>query len=250
MKIRSLIVEDILLAAKNLELLVKKFNTLEIIGISTNKEDAITKINFYNPDLIFMDIQLGGTSGFEILDICRGKYKYVCFTTAYNEYALNSYKYNSIHYILKPVTESSIKELLNKLDAYNTTEIGSKEIMQNPSPIQHEIGTPQKSNKYFFSENKTWKSIEITEIIYMVADRSYCSIKTIDKKYRISKNLMHMNLVVNDFEQFLRVHRSYIINIHYVKEMLKSKNIIIMVDGTKIPVSINEKFELYKKLGL
>src|SRR5512135_1812711 len=114
---KALIVDDERLARAELKRLLLPFKDIEIIGEAVNAEDAITKIAELNPDLIFLDIQMPGKNGFEMLEELDSV-PTVVFTTAYDEYALKAFEYNAMDYLLKPIEpkrlEDTVKRLLEK----------------------------------------------------------------------------------------------------------------------------------------
>merc|ERR1712137_60650 len=106
---RALIVDDERLARKELTNLLQEFQEIEIVGEAVNAEDAEEKINSLKPDLLFLDIQMPGKTGFELLE-SLDSVPDVVFTTAYDEYALKAFDYNAMDYLLKPIEPDRLKE--------------------------------------------------------------------------------------------------------------------------------------------
>jgi two-component system LytT family response regulator len=113
-KMKALIVDDERLARTELKRLLTPFKDIQTVGEAVNAEDAIEKINELKPDLIFLDIQMPGKSGFEMLEELDAV-PIVVFTTAYDEYALKAFEYNALDYLLKPIEPKRLEETINKL---------------------------------------------------------------------------------------------------------------------------------------
>ncbi|HSL90380.1 MAG TPA: response regulator, partial [Ignavibacteriaceae bacterium] len=111
---KALIVDDERLARTELRRLLTPFSELEIVGEAANAEEAKQKIDELNPDLVFLDIQMPGKSGFELLEELDSVPKIV-FTTAYDEYALKAFEYNALDYLLKPIEPNRLEETVRKL---------------------------------------------------------------------------------------------------------------------------------------
>src|SRR5210317_1229816 len=111
---RAIIVDDERLARKELNNLLKDHHEIEIVGEAVNVDDAYQKVNELNPDLLFLDIQMPGKTGFELLEMLEAVPK-VIFTTAYDEYALKAFEVNALDYLLKPIQPERLAESIKKL---------------------------------------------------------------------------------------------------------------------------------------
>ena len=111
---KTLIVDDERLARKELNSLLAEFTEIEVIGEAVNADEAYDKINELNPELIFLDIQMPGKTGFELLESLE-KVPKVIFTTAYDQFALKAFEYNALDYLLKPIDSERLANAINKL---------------------------------------------------------------------------------------------------------------------------------------
>src|SRR3990172_4431002 len=118
---KALIVDDERLARVELKRLLSPYKEINVVGEAVNADDAITKINDLNPDLIFLDIQMPGKNGFELLEDLD-KVPTVIFTTAYDEYALKAFEYNAMDYLLKPIEPKRLEDTVKKLIEKNRKE--------------------------------------------------------------------------------------------------------------------------------
>lgn len=249
----TLIIEDNLYALESLSILVSQFPEFEIKGRSSTKDDAINKIKFYKPEVLFMDIHLGQHTGFEILEECKGDYKFVILTTSYDEYALKSYEYEIVNYVMKPVTKDSIRKSLDKilhLDNYKINSSNNK--IDNEIPNESNVKKEKNTNdSFFYYDNKQWKTINYNQVMYIKGEQSYCSIYTSDFSVKLSKNLKTITEQFHEHTNFIRVHKSYTVNINYIKVVKKGiKPSIILHNDIEIPVSILEKETLFNLLGI
>src|SRR3970282_378421 len=122
---KALIVDDERLARVELKRLLTPFKEIKVVGEAVNAEDALTKISELNPELIFLDIQMPGKNGFELLEELDSV-PTVVFTTAYDEYALKAFEYNAMDYLLKPIEPQRLEETIKKLVEKDKREIVSQ----------------------------------------------------------------------------------------------------------------------------
>ena len=236
MKFKTVIIEDEILARKRLKLLLKKHEEMiEIIAEAKNGKEGLEIINTYKPDLIFLDIQMPGLTGFEMLQHLD-EIPLVIFTTAYDEYALQAFETNTIDYLLKPIAPERLEKAIQKLQ-----QMGSNELQIDDQLLDFisKISQPKIS----FVKVKTGsiiKLIKFSKICYLNSEEKYTFLHTFDKKYILSDSL-------NEFEkklpaQFKRIHRACIINLDYVKEIVNlsiNKSIVVLQDkqNTELPIS-------------
>jgi two-component system LytT family response regulator len=115
--IRAMIIDDERLARQELRSLVEQMEGVQLVAESGKPEEALNLIDRENPDLIFLDIQMPGLTGFELLDEIEGKAPEVIFVTAYDEYALKAFEVNALDYLMKPVEEQRLKDAVKKVTA-------------------------------------------------------------------------------------------------------------------------------------
>jgi two-component system LytT family response regulator len=250
MKITAFIVEDISHSIKTLEILLQKYDEIELVGFATNAEEAIEKIKVLKPDVLFMDIKLGKDSGFTVLDQTKGFYKFVIFTTAYSEYSLSAFHYQTLHYLLKPIDidmlDKAVDKVINFFEATSNTVNPYDEINKLNLILNNKNG-----KTIFVPEKNSWLAINTDQILYVKAEASYSYINTLVKNIKVSKNLSAMEKMLEGQDHFFRVHRSYIINTLYIKSLKKGNDSSIeLINGENIPISQNEKNVFFTKLGV
>src|SRR6218665_2431458 len=107
---KALIIDDERLARNELRRLLENFPKINIVGEAANAEEALNQIDELQPDLLFLDIQMPGKNGFELLEAIEGKVPEVIFTTAYDEYALKAFEFNALDYLMKPIDSGMLAE--------------------------------------------------------------------------------------------------------------------------------------------
>lgn len=246
MKIRTVIIEDIQSYIETLKIMLEAYPEIEIVATASNKVNAIEIIKKYTPDLVFMDIQLGKNSGFEVLDECDDYYKKVIFITSYNEFALKGYNYRAIYYLLKPFSEEALSIAISKTKIFFETAANLIDIRNAVFKINN-----LKSNKIFFPDKNVHHSIEVDSIIYIESDAAYSDIFTLTRNIKVSKNLSMMEKLLNNYSEFIRIHRSYLINKNHIINLKRgNESSVYLTNGYILPVSNNEKAELFTQLGI
>jgi len=199
---KSIIVDDEELAREDLKVLLKDFSEIEIIGESETVEETKALIKKLDPDLIFLDIQMPGKSGFDLLEELQINAK-IIFVTAYNEYAIRAFEVNAQDYLLKPVNKERLSLALERMK----TEQESEDDFQTKLEINDSI---------FLMVNNHYQFVKIGSIIKITSAGNYSEIYTSSKL----KGLVLRSL--KDWEAklpgnyFVRIHRNAIINLEYV----------------------------------
>jgi len=257
MKINTLIIDDESLARQRLINLVNDVPELKLIGECSTGKEAISTINKLEPDVIFLDIQMKDLTGFDVLQkINVEKKPLIVFVTAYNEYALKAFDFFAFDYLLKPYKdERFFKSVKNIIDFANNknyspfeTKINDllKYIKTNNAPsVNYSEKLPIKlGNKISF--------INVNDIKYIVASSYYAEIYTDDKKYLLRESLSNL-IETLDENKFIRVHRSTIINLKEISELVNSNYSEVdvkMKDKKMFRVSKSYKKIFLSKMGL
>jgi len=198
---------------------------------------AIEQINSNKPDFVFLDIEMPNYSGFELLDFFGEIDFEVVFVTAYSKYAIRAFEVSAVDYLLKPLQidrlEAAIKKVEEKLTLKNSAErINTfKENIQSSRLTK--IVLPIANNHQF---------IEIKNIVSIEAARAYCHLNLLDgRKILVSKSLSHFEEILSSHIQFVRVHRSFLINLHYVKHYSKKEQQVELINQLFVRISRERK---------
>ena len=258
MKITSLIIDDEILARKRLRNLLKETPEVSILGECSSGKQSIEMITKLNPQLIFLDIQMKDMTGFDVLNALKTETKpLVIFVTAYDKYAIKGFDYFAFDYLLKPFRDERFFQSLEKVSNYiknnRSNELETKlegllNYINNPKTPTKET-TVQKlpiklGNKVHF--------INTPNIKYIEASGYYAEIQTDEKQYLLRESLSNLIIKLNKAE-FIRIHRSTIINLDYLQELVHSNYNeldVKMKDGKLFRISKSYKKELFSKLGL
>ncbi len=233
---KALIIDDEIKARILLNTILNEYcDDVKVVGFSESVDEALILIQNLNPDIVFLDIELKGETGFDLLDKLDHKYNFkLIFVTAYKEYAIDAIKSRAFDYILKPI---QIDELIK------TIEKVKYELIKAP-----EISEVKKTTLYVKGDSYI---IEQKNIIYIEADGRYSNIH-ISKENKCFLQTKNIGLFESelDSELFIRVHKSYLINKNYIESFHRITNTIILKTQKKIPVSrrkISELINLFQK---
>ncbi len=235
-KIRIIIIDDEALARQITKNYLNKRDDIEIIAECSNGFDAIKKINELKPDLIFLDIQMPKLTGFEMLELIENP-PVIIFTTAYDHFAIKAFEVNAIDYLLKPFSEERFNAALDKAIA----QLGDR-FRQN-SAIENIIKT--NDEKIEFLERVVIKDgskitvIPVEEIKWIEAQDDYVLINSEKGRFLKQKTMKYFETHLNE-NQFVRVHRSYIINLDFIQHLEQTETEsyrLVLKNGKEIPVS-------------
>ena len=208
---------------------LKDYSNLVLLSEVNNGVDAITEINRFKPDLVFLDIQMPGKTGFEVLAHLE-EIPQIIFSTAYDQYALQAFEVHAVDYLLKPYTKERFAMAIAKLES------GSMDVSSlAQSVIMDKEDYPQR---VLVQQNKKLITIAVTDIIWIEAYGDYSKLHTVNTTFISNYGITDLEQKLNP-NAFLRVHRSSIINLEGVKELHKygKSYDITMLNGDKVRVS-------------
>lgn len=242
--IKAVIVDDEPSAGEVLEILIKKYTShIQICEVCTKIPQAIEAIEKHKPGIIFLDIELGSGSGFEILEHFSELKSRVVFVTAYEHYAVKAIKHNAFDYILKPILPEELKQTIDK--------IFEDELENNPYPNIDELlkQLTNTNNKIAINTRKGMEYFKEDDIVIIQGQGSYSKLYlTNDKESLVTKKLKDFEEKIN-MNIFLRVHKSYIINLKHIVGVLKEDGgYVEMNNKKKIPISNTYKVETLKRI--
>lgn len=242
--LKIVIIDDEKNALEALEWKLKKYvENISIIACQSPLK-GIETINITKPDLVFLDIQMPEMDGFTLLENVNFKEFKLIFTTAHDEFALKAIKVSAIDYLLKPVDKDELITAVEKARLTSTIVLENKlqNLLSSLNKQVHKINISADGKIYLLEQD---------DVVMLKSDKSYTTIYLKDESQIIvSKTLKEVEKKF-DFNQFYRVHNSYLINTNHVKEYLKSfGGELIMSNGLTASISRNKKTELLNKLSL
>jgi len=206
---KALIIDDERLARKELRSLLNRFHEIEIIDECSNAEEAKIAIELHRPDLIFLDIQMPGKNGFELLNDLDRAPK-VIFVTAYDEYAIKAFEVNALDYLLKPVNPDRLEEAINKLMRQK----------HEPAPVQEEMidGLRNKlfeDDQIFLKDGEKCWFVTLKDVRMFESEGNYVRVYFNEYRPLILKSLNALEDKL-DPKVFFRANRKFIINLKWV----------------------------------
>ena len=247
--IKAIIVDDEINARENLRYLIENFcPNIQILDEAENVDEAITFIEKHKPQLVFLDIEMPQKNGFELIKHYDSIDFHIVFVTAYDQYAIKAFEVTAVDYLLKPIAIDRLKEAINKVSQQE-----EQRNLSNRYEALKENTKHKKIKKLSIPYKSDYVIIPVENIIVIEADRMYSSLhisdKTIDKKYVYAKKLRHFEDIFSELSNFMRIHRSWLINTDYIKSYSKKDKEILLQNDMKIPVSKSHKDKLEKLLG-
>jgi two-component system response regulator LytT len=257
MKISALIVDDEQPARDELAYLLRNFPDVEIVGQGKNGVEAVSLVRDLSPDLVFLDVQMPGLDGFGVIKKLldrNARLPYFVFVTAYDHYAVRAFEVNAVDYLLKPIERNRLEKALQRVRGMVEA---SEKAFQKLDRLVHMIEERPagQSSKLVVKSGNRMVLVDSSDIIYATIEDGVIRIVTRDldgqSNFRTVEELQN-NL---DPNTFWRVHRSYIVNINRIKEVVpwfKSSYQLKMQDrqGTEIPVSRAQTRKLRELLNL
>ncbi|WP_303319175.1 LytTR family DNA-binding domain-containing protein [Flavivirga abyssicola] len=247
--LKCIVIDDEKKDRENIRLLLNLYcPQVEVIGEAYDKMSILEMLSTSKPDLVFLDIQLGAISIFEILNELDTINFNIIFVTAHDEYALKGYQYNAIDYILKPINPKHLIKAINKALDIKKKQISKNDIINDFKEFYSKtIEIPKIS----ITDSKGVRMVKAIDILYCMSDGNYTTLIMMDEsEIVISKNLKHFESKLTIYN-FLRIHKSYLINLNHIDLLMKEQGgSVIMKNGKSLPVSRNSKKELYKKLNI
>jgi two-component system LytT family response regulator len=232
--------------ATNKCLLEEYFPEIQLVGEADSVDGACSLIREMNPQLLLLDIEIKGGTGFQLLQKLKPYSFKVVFITGFNEYAIKAIKFHAIDYVLKPVNvvefEQAVRSALEMIEKSMKTAESSELFLGNVQ--QH--NSPQK---IILRTTEALHLINIADILFAKSDNSYTTFYLqCGQKIMVSKGINFYEDILSEHD-FFRPHQSYIVNLHHVKRLDKSDGGFVIMDSkNEIPVSIRRKKALLEYL--
>ncbi len=257
MKITTLVVDDEQPARDELVFLLKEFPDIEIVGQGRNGLEAVNMIRDLQPQLVFLDVQMPGLDGIGVIKkLVEKKIRLplVIFATAYDHYAVQAFEVNAVDYLLKPFARSRLEKAIGKTSRILSTAEATREKLDRLVQMIEERPAPQKAKLMVKSGGRLFL-VDSDDVVYASIEDGVISIATRDMEGESNFRTVEELQNVLDPNQFWRVHRSYLVNINCIKEVVpwfKSSYQLRMDDRkqTEIPVSRAQTKKLREMLNL
>ena len=247
---KVLIVDDEFLARKLLQGYVEKIPDLELVGSCPNAFEAFKIIKQQPIDILLLDIHMPDLNGLDFARTCK-EVPAIIFTTAYSEYALESYEVSAVDYLLKPIALPRFMEAVQKARVRLSTLNPAAEGEDSPTPTETKpvTSTPEQEdkNENFLLVKADYKLYKINydDLLYIEGQHEYVSFYTKEKRITALYALKTLEEIL-PANRFIRVHKSYIVSINHIREI---EQLSVSIDDVKIPVGGIYREALLKRLG-
>jgi two-component system, LytTR family, response regulator len=246
--IKTILIDDEPLARMIVTEYLSAYPEIKILQECNDGFEGVKAIAQHKPDLIFLDIQMPKINGFEMLELIDQPPS-VIFTTAFDEYAIKAFEAHAIDYLLKPFSKDRFDKAIQKwLSQHNQ----GGEVVNKTAPLQEEVKQPEERNRVVVKEGGNIRIIPVNEIQYIEAYDDYVKIYTAKEMF-LKKKTMSFYEQSLDSSQFVRVHRSYLLQLSQltrIEPMEKDTHIALLKSGAKIPLSKTGYAKLKTVLGL
>ena len=241
---RAIIIDDERLARAELKKLLQDFPEIEVIDEAANAEEGISKIDSLNPELVFLDIQMPGKTGFDMLSELE-RAPYVIFTTAYDEYALKAFEVNALDYLLKPVEPKRLADAIQKL---HLTE--QKENRHGTENVNNSLLS--ESDQVFVKDGERCWFVKLNEIRLFESVGNYAKVYFASNKPLILKSLNALEERLDE-KMFFRANRKHIVNLRLIDKIEPYFNgglLLELKGGEKIEVSRRQTVKFKEMMSL
>ncbi len=238
---KAIIVDDERLARTELQRLLAPFKEIQIVDEAVNADDAIEKIYKHQPDLIFLDIQMPGKTGFDMLEELDNV-PYVIFTTAYDEYALKAFEVNALDYLLKPIEPARLEEAIKRV-----LERFRKEDYPEPKST-----ILRADDQVFVKDGEKCWFVKLEEVRLLESEGNYVRLFFHDHKPLILRTLNYLDERL-DPKTFFRANRKHIVNLKWVENIepwLNGGLLVKLKGGQKIEISRRQSIKFKDLLSL
>lgn len=251
--LKAIIVDDERSGREVLKSLLEKHfsDRIEVTALCKDVDEGITALQSNSPDLVFLDIEMPGESGFELIEKINPLNASIVFVTAYNEHAIKAFQVGAVDYLVKPMQVVDLERAITRIEKIRVTGriLTQQELLQK---LQQEIFQklaspfPDAHSKIAVSSFDGLTLLEINDITRCEASNNYTLVFTSEKKHIISRGFKDVEVSLCSYN-FLRVHKSHLVNLRKVIKYRK-EGFLMMEDCTKIPVGRFFKDELEKRL--
>jgi two-component system LytT family response regulator len=221
--------------------------SIEVVESCHSAKEGIMAIKKFNPDLVFLDVEMPWMNGFEMLEVLGDVNFSIIFTTAHDEFAAKAFRISAVDYLLKPIDANDLKAAVLKVE--KKMEEGSS--VQHISNLLRNMRQPGGEQKIALPQREGYEFVEVSSIVYLTAEGAYTKVYIQDKKTMlISRTLGDVEELL-PAEIFQRIHHSTLVNVSYISQFLRTDGgYVVLKNGEKLSVSKAKRELLMARLGL
>ncbi|MDE3200177.1 MAG: response regulator transcription factor [Acidobacteriota bacterium] len=249
---RTVIADDESLAREKLKMLLNGESDVEIVGESATGPETVELVRGSHPELLFLDIRMPGMDGFDIYEVLSrdvdGVLPKIIFTTAYDSYAIRAFEINAVDYLLKPFSAERLHSAVERVRQNHGEIAGAGDSVLREAGGG---GSTQFIQRIVFKSRGKILFLPVMDLRCIAAEENYVRLVTENESYLLRETMSRMELKL-DPDQFLRVHRSFMVNIAFVKEIRTEKHgelVVLLDNGAKVPMSRSYKSRLNELLS-
>lgn len=244
--IRAIIIDDEHYCVEVLSTLLKKYcPEVTVSATCSSGEEGLKAIHEYQPDLVFLDVEMPRMNGFQLLESLPEINFDLVFTTSYDQYAIKAIRFSALDYLLKPIDREELQKAVNKAGKRQSGSIN-----QQLQLLLQKINQPAtRVNKVAMPTMEGLQMINVADIISCASDSNYTILHLKDKqKLVVSRTLKEIEEILEE-HSFIRVHHSYMVNLNEVTKYIRGEGgYLVMSDGSHIDVSRSRKDSVVKRL--
>jgi two-component system LytT family response regulator len=247
--IRAVIADDEVLARQKIRQLLRQDTDIEIVGESASALETIELVRATTPELLFLDIRMPGMDGFDVVGALSSQEEVppprVIFTTAYDQYAVRAFEVNAVDYLLKPFTYERLKSAIQRArEQFRAKEESAVQLNGTHRPAN------LYTNRIIFKSRGRILFLPVSDIRWIGAEGNYVRLCTGTENHLLRETMAHLEQRL-DPRGFLRVHRSFIVNLKYVKEVRRQTNgdsVVILDNGEQVAMGRSYRTVLWEHL--
>lgn len=209
---KALIIDDERLARNELKRLLENFPKVNIVGEASNADEAMVMIDELKPDLLFLDIQMPGKTGFDLLSALENDVPDVIFTTAYDEYAIKAFEFNALDYLLKPIELHRLSEAIQKVENEIISQSEKRDTSKDTNKVLGE------TDQVFVKDGEKCWFVRLGKVRVFESIGNYVRLYFDDQKPLVLKSLNALEDRL-DPKTYFRANRKHIINLHFIEKI-------------------------------
>ena len=241
---KAIIIDDEPLARSLVKEYLQAYKNIELVEECNDGFEGVKAIQQYNPDVIFLDIQMPKINGFEMLELIDNP-PHVIFTTAFEEYAVKAFETYALDYLLKPFSKDRFDKCIQKL-------LQQKNSLKTEALLETAAQSPVQNNRIVVKDGVKIKIIPVGQVQYLEAADDYVKIHVNEGSFLKKKTMQYFEQLLQP-HHFVRVHRSFIINTQLITRIdpyEKESHLVLLTSGAKLPVSKAGYLKLKEMLGI
>jgi two-component system, LytTR family, response regulator len=227
-------------------MLARKFPEIDLREMATNVPDGLALVKRVRPQLLFLDVEMGEQTGFDLLAQLSEEKPHIIFTTAHEGYAVKAIRFSAIDYLLKPVDGDELRSSVDKALAKQ----GQPQDQLQIAALLRNLTKPTTDRRLALPVADGLELVSVDEIVFCESESNYTTVHLKDRKRLVISRTLKEFEDLLEGDSFIRVHHSHLINVRYVRKYIRGEGgEVIMADGTNVAVSRRKKQELMDSLA-